>query len=53
VRGITPVRELWDSKDHAVLGSWHADAHLQVIQLRGWWRDALRETADGRLGATR
>jgi len=45
VRGLTPVREIWDAGDRGVLRSF-ASAHHPVVQdFRSRWAGALRVTA--------
>lgn len=45
VRGITPVRELWDDRDQERLGTFASHAHPWVKQLQQHWNQALGETA--------
>jgi 4-amino-4-deoxychorismate lyase len=45
VRGITPVRELWDERDQRRLGAFASHAHPLVKQLQQHWNEALQETA--------
>jgi 4-amino-4-deoxychorismate lyase len=47
VRGITPVRALWDETDREVLGRWRSHAHPRVLELQQWWMEALNSTAAG------
>ena len=45
VRGITPVREIWDAGDRAMLGAFASATHPQVRELRSKWDASLRATA--------
>jgi len=45
VRGITPVRAVWDETDRVELGVFASHAHPLVISLRQQWREALAATA--------
>lgn len=45
VRGITPVRELWDDRDRPRLGAFASHTHPVVKQLQQHWSEALQETA--------
>lgn len=45
VRGATPVRELWDVEDRAILATWASPAHPLVVGLRQRWDESLRATA--------
>ncbi len=46
VRGITPVRTIWDRNDREPLGTFASHAHPLVVSLRQQWREALAATAD-------
>lgn len=45
VRGITPVREIWDAADSRTLWTYTSSAHPGVLALRERWSEALRVTA--------
>lgn len=45
VRGVTPVRELWDVDDRGRLATWASHSHPLVIALRQKWDESLRATA--------
>jgi hypothetical protein len=45
VRGITPVREIWDAQDGAVLCTLDSAGHPLVVKLQQAWREALEATA--------
>lgn len=47
VRGITPVREIWDETDTRRLGEWDSASHPIVGSLRRQWGEALAATAEG------
>jgi 4-amino-4-deoxychorismate lyase len=47
VRGVTPVRALWDSSDLAQIGLWQSHAHPFVAAVRRSWSEALRATSAG------
>jgi len=46
VRGVTPVRRLWDADDKMVLAEWASAGHPQVLALQEEWNEALRATAE-------
>lgn len=48
VRGVTPVRELWDQQDGERLASFASSDHPLVKQLQQRWNEALRATAAGK-----
>lgn len=48
VRGVTPVRMLWDVTDRVVLGSWESHAHPQVAALGRRWSDLVGAAREGR-----
>lgn len=48
VRGVTPVKALWDASDCSVIGSWNSHAHPLVVTLRRQWNDSVARTAEGR-----
>jgi 4-amino-4-deoxychorismate lyase len=50
VRGVTPVRELWDDEDRQCLARVASCEHPMVLQLRESWRGALQATV--RSGST-
>ncbi len=45
VRGITPVRTIWDRNDLDALGTFASHAHPLVVSLRQQWRESLAATA--------
>lgn len=45
VRGVTPVRALWDANDEAQIGSWESSGHPLVVSLGREWSAGLQETA--------
>lgn len=45
VRGITPVRELWDVADRAVLRTYESAAHPAIVKSARAWQAALAQTA--------
>ena len=47
VRGITPVREILDASDRAVLRTFDSASHPLVRELRAKWEESLRATAAG------
>lgn len=47
VRGVTPVRELWNAGDDVRLGTFASSAHPLVAGLMRCWSDALQATARG------
>lgn len=47
VRGITPVREVWDETDTRRLGEWDSVSHPIVGSLCRQWGEALAATAQG------
>jgi 4-amino-4-deoxychorismate lyase len=47
VRGVTPVRELWDVQDRQCLRTYDSAAHSVVQQLAAAWSEALARTATG------
>lgn len=47
VRGVTPVRELWDADDRVRLQAYSSHAHPLVIELQRHWDEALLATARG------
>ena len=48
VRGVTPVRVLWDVPDRVVLGSWESHAHPLVAALGRRWSDLVDAAREGR-----
>lgn len=48
VRGVTPVRALWDVMDRVVLGSWDSHAHPLAPALGRRWSDLVGATREGR-----
>lgn len=46
VRGITPVREIWDDSDGERLRTFQSDVHPRVQFLMHAWKEALRATAN-------
>ncbi len=47
VRGVTPVRVLWDVPDRVVLGSWESHAHPLVTALGRRWSDLVDAAREG------
>lgn len=45
VRGITPVREIWNAGDTEKIATLNSAAHPRVIDLQAAWNAALLETA--------
>ena len=45
VRGVTPVRELWDQDDRVRLQMYSSPVHPIVVELRRRWTEELLETA--------
>ncbi len=45
VRGITPVRSIWDAADGAPLGTFASHVHPIVVSLRQQWAESLAATA--------
>jgi 4-amino-4-deoxychorismate lyase len=45
VRGVTPVRELWDTDDRVRLQMYSSHEHPQVLELQRRWDEALLTTA--------
>jgi Branched-chain amino acid aminotransferase/4-amino-4-deoxychorismate lyase len=45
VRGITPVRAIWDEQDRVPLATWTSHAHPIVVSLRRQWCESLAGTA--------
>jgi 4-amino-4-deoxychorismate lyase len=45
VRGITPVREVWDARDSARLGLFESATHPLIVKLQRTWNEALEATA--------
>lgn len=45
VRGITPVRELWDDHDRVCLGMFASHRHPVITKLQQRWTEALQSTA--------
>jgi 4-amino-4-deoxychorismate lyase len=45
VRGVTPVRELWDANDQQRLATFASPTHPIVKELQRQWTDALQATA--------
>jgi 4-amino-4-deoxychorismate lyase len=46
VRGVTPVRRLWDAGDLWLRAEWSSSAHPVVVALRQEWNASLRATAE-------
>lgn len=47
VRGVTPVREVWDTQDQIRFQTFDSAAHPGVVSLIKCWNEALRATATG------
>lgn len=46
VRGVTPVRAIWNEDDRVALGVFESHAHPLVVSLRQQWRESLAATAN-------
>jgi 4-amino-4-deoxychorismate lyase len=53
VRGITPVREIWDRTDRERLWSAPSSEHPQVRELIARWQRSLEETATNAVNSSR
>lgn len=47
VRGVTPIRELWDAADRVRLATFDSARHSLVGELTRRWSESLRRTAEG------
>ncbi|MEX2044688.1 MAG: aminotransferase class IV [Opitutus sp.] len=47
VRGVTPVRAIWDANDGELIGSWESQPHPLVEEVCRNWGEALSATGAG------